>query len=94
MHDFNVAERVMPHDDSDVSVAGIKDKVAGKRLRPRNRRTVSVLRRRAAAVTDEVRPAADVVEHPIHEAGAVQSERANRSRTWTARRSYSNETAA
>ena len=94
MHDFNVAERVMPHDNSGVPVAGIKDQIAGQGFQPRNRRTVSVLRRRAAAVTDEVRSAADVVEHPIHEAGAVQSERANRSRTRTARRSYSNETAA
>ena len=34
VHDFDVAERVVSHNNSDVTVAGIKDQIAGQGFRP------------------------------------------------------------
>lgn len=52
-------------DDPDVFVAGVENQIAGLGLIPLDRVAVGVLGVGASAVTDDVFPAAGVVEYPV-----------------------------
>lgn len=80
VYDPHLSRLVKAANDSYVRVAGIKCEIAGARLRPRNCRTIAVLRGRPAAVSDDIRAVRDIVKHPVDEARAVQPVGADRPR--------------
>ena len=69
----NIAALVPATDNPDMGILRVKDQITDLGLRPGDAGTVAVLRHSAAAMANDVLSVRGVVEHPVHEPGAVQA---------------------
>ena len=73
VNDQHVTALIKPTDDAHMGILRVKGEVAGDGLAPGNIGAVAMLHPCAASMSDHITAIADVIEHPIHEAGAIQA---------------------
>ena len=84
----DISRLVKPRNNSHMAVAGVEHQDSRLGFRPWNCGTVAVLCGGSATVSYDIGSSADVVEYPIHEAGAVQAVGPDGPRAGTASRPY------
>lgn len=71
--DQNISALVPATDNPDMGILRVKDQITDLCLRPGNAGTVAVLCHSATTMADDVLAVRGVVEHPVHEPGAIQA---------------------
>lgn len=73
MNDQHITALIKPTDDAHMGILWVKNEVAGDGLAPGNIGAVAMLHPCAASMSNHISAIADIVENPVHEAGAIQA---------------------